>query len=144
MIAATAMAAAPSPGSHTCASVGGVRRAVFFAIDNNLNNDAHWRLVWCPAHFLAHRVFSERSQRPVKNACLTSLVQCGSSKWVCRTFTEQRKETMVVFGLILLIIGFVLAFKILWTIGMIFLLVGLVLWAMGALGHAVGGRRHYY
>jgi hypothetical protein len=51
---------------------------------------------------------------------------------------------MVVFGLILLIIGFVLAFKILWTIGTIVLLVGLVLWAMGALGHAVGGRRHYY
>jgi uncharacterized membrane protein HdeD (DUF308 family) len=51
---------------------------------------------------------------------------------------------MVVFGLILLIIGFVLAFKILWSIGMILLLVGLVLWAMGALGHAVGGRRHYY
>ena len=37
---------------------------------------------------------------------------------------------MVVFGLILLIIGFVLAFKI--------------LWALGAAGHAVGGRRHYY
>jgi hypothetical protein len=51
---------------------------------------------------------------------------------------------MVVFGLILLIIGFVLAIKLLWTIGMIVLLVGLVLWAMGALGHAVGGRRHYY
>jgi len=40
---------------------------------------------------------------------------------------------MIVFGLILLIIGFVLAFKVLWTIGMIVLLVGLVLWAMGAL-----------
>ena len=51
---------------------------------------------------------------------------------------------MVVFGLILLIIGFVLAIKLLWTIGMFVLLVGLVLWAMGALGHAVGGRRHYY
>jgi uncharacterized membrane protein len=65
-------------------------------------------------------------------------------KWARRTFTEQRKETMVVFGLILLIIGFVLAFKILWTIGMIFLIVGLVLWAMGALGHAIGGHKHYY
>jgi hypothetical protein len=51
---------------------------------------------------------------------------------------------MIVFGLILLIIGFVLAFKILWSIGMIVLLVGLVLWALGALGHAVGGRRHYF
>ncbi len=51
---------------------------------------------------------------------------------------------MVVFGLILLIIGFVLAFKLLWTIGMIVLLIGLVLWVLGALGHAVGGRKHYY
>jgi len=51
---------------------------------------------------------------------------------------------MIVFGLILLLIGFVLAVKILWSIGMIVLLVGLVLWALGALGHAVGGRRHYY
>ena len=51
---------------------------------------------------------------------------------------------MVVFGLFLLIIGFVLAVKILWSIGMIVLLVGLVLWALGAAGHAVGGRRHYY
>jgi hypothetical protein len=51
---------------------------------------------------------------------------------------------MAVFGLILLIIGFVLAIKILWTIGIIVLLVGLVLWALGAAGHAVGGRRHYY
>ena len=51
---------------------------------------------------------------------------------------------MVVFGLILPIIGFVLAVKILWSIGMIVLLVGLVLWVLGAAGHAVGGRKHYY
>jgi hypothetical protein len=51
---------------------------------------------------------------------------------------------MIVFGLILLIIGFVLAFKILWSIGMILLLVGLVMWILGSLGHAVGGRKHYY
>jgi uncharacterized protein DUF6131 len=51
---------------------------------------------------------------------------------------------MIVFGLILLLIGFVLAVPILWSIGMIVLLVGLVLWALGTLGHAVGGRKHYY
>lgn len=51
---------------------------------------------------------------------------------------------MIVFGLILLIIGFGLAFKILWSIGMILLLVGLALWALGTLGHAVGGPRRYY
>jgi uncharacterized membrane protein len=51
---------------------------------------------------------------------------------------------MIVFGLILPIIGFVLAFKILWSNGMIVLLVGLVLWALGTLGHALGGRKHYH
>lgn len=56
--------------------------------------------------------------------------------------TKDRK--MAVFGLILLLIGFVLGIPILWTIGLIVLVVGLVLWALGGLGHAVGGRRHYF
>lgn len=51
---------------------------------------------------------------------------------------------MVIFGLILLLIGFVTGVTILWTIGMIVLIVGLVLWLLGAMGHAVGGRRHYF
>jgi hypothetical protein len=51
---------------------------------------------------------------------------------------------MIVLGIILLIVGFVLSIPILWTIGVILLLVGLVLWIMGSVGHAVGGRRHYY
>jgi hypothetical protein len=51
---------------------------------------------------------------------------------------------VVIFGLILLLIGFVTGITILWTIGMIVLIVGLVLWLLGTLGHAVGGRRHYY
>ena len=51
---------------------------------------------------------------------------------------------MIVFGLILLLIGFVTGIAILWTVGVIVLIVGLVLWALGAAGHAVGGRRHYF
>jgi hypothetical protein len=51
---------------------------------------------------------------------------------------------MIIFGLILLLIGFVAGIPIVWTIGMIVLLVGLVLWALGTMGHAVRGRRHYY
>ncbi|HVC23572.1 MAG TPA: DUF6131 family protein [Candidatus Dormibacteraeota bacterium] len=51
---------------------------------------------------------------------------------------------MIVLGLILLIVGFVLAIPILWTIGVILLLIGLALWVLGSVGHAVGGRRHYY
>jgi hypothetical protein len=51
---------------------------------------------------------------------------------------------VIIFGLILLLIGFVTGIAIVWTIGMIVLLVGLVLWLLGAMGHAIGGRRHYY
>jgi len=51
---------------------------------------------------------------------------------------------MIVFGVILLIIGFVLSIPLLWTIGVILLLIGLALWIMGSVGHAVGGRRHYF
>jgi len=51
---------------------------------------------------------------------------------------------VIIIGLILLLIGFVTGIAIVWTIGVIVLVVGLVLWLLGALGHAVGGRRHYY
>lgn len=51
---------------------------------------------------------------------------------------------MIVFGVILLIIGFVLSIPLLWTIGVILLLIGLALWVLGSMGHAVGGRRHYF
>jgi Family of unknown function (DUF6131) len=51
---------------------------------------------------------------------------------------------MIVLGLILLIIGFVAKIAILWTIGIIVLVVGLILALLGATGRAVGGRRHYW
>ena len=51
---------------------------------------------------------------------------------------------MIIFGLVLLLIGFVTGIAIVWTIGVIVLVVGLALWLLGSLGHAIGGRRHYY
>ncbi|MET9640116.1 MULTISPECIES: DUF6131 family protein [Streptomyces] len=51
---------------------------------------------------------------------------------------------MIVLGVILLIIGFITGISILWTIGVILVVIGLVLWLLGAVGHAVGGRKHYY
>ncbi|MFF0338922.1 DUF6131 family protein [Kribbella sp. NPDC054772] len=51
---------------------------------------------------------------------------------------------MLVLGLILLLLGFLLHISILWTIGIVLLLVGAVLWLLGATGRAVGGRRHWY
>ncbi|MFJ6754640.1 MULTISPECIES: DUF6131 family protein [unclassified Streptomyces] len=51
---------------------------------------------------------------------------------------------MIILGIILLIVGWLLGISILWTIGIILLVIGAVLWILGAVGHEVGGRRHYY
>ncbi|GAA4079121.1 MULTISPECIES: DUF6131 family protein [Streptomyces] len=51
---------------------------------------------------------------------------------------------MIVLGIILLVVGFVAGISILWTIGIILLVVGAILWLLGSVGHAVGGRRHYW
>ena len=51
---------------------------------------------------------------------------------------------MIILGVILLVIGYVASIAILWTIGTLLIVVGVILWILGALGHAVGGRRHYW
>jgi hypothetical protein len=51
---------------------------------------------------------------------------------------------VIILGVILLLLGLVLAAPILWTIGVILLLIGAVLWVAGAAGHEVAGRRHYW
>jgi hypothetical protein len=51
---------------------------------------------------------------------------------------------MIILGIILLVIGFIAKIAILWTIGIILLVVGLILVALGSVGRAVGGRRHYW
>ena len=51
---------------------------------------------------------------------------------------------MIVLGVILLIIGFITKVPIIWTLGVIAVVIGAVLFILGALGHAVGGRKHYY
>ncbi|MEV7611857.1 DUF6131 family protein [Streptomyces sp. NPDC089799] len=51
---------------------------------------------------------------------------------------------MIILGVILLIVGWLLGLSIFWTIGIILVVIGLILWVLGAVGHAVGGRKHYY
>ncbi|HEY2656846.1 MAG TPA: DUF6131 family protein [Solirubrobacteraceae bacterium] len=51
---------------------------------------------------------------------------------------------MIVLGVILLIIGFIATIPILWTIGIVLVVVGLILALLGRTGRAVGGRAHYY
>jgi Family of unknown function (DUF6131) len=51
---------------------------------------------------------------------------------------------MILLGIVLLIIGFVAKVAILWTLGILVLVIGAVLAILGSMGRAVGGRRHYY
>lgn len=51
---------------------------------------------------------------------------------------------MIVLGIILLIIGLIAKISILWTIGIIVLVIGAVLFLLGLAGREIGGRRHWY
>ena len=51
---------------------------------------------------------------------------------------------MITVGIILLLVGILAKVGILWTLGVILLVVGGVVVLMGSLGHEIGGRRHYY
>jgi uncharacterized membrane protein len=51
---------------------------------------------------------------------------------------------MIIVGLVLMLIGFVSGIPVLWSIGILVALIGLVLLLLGAAGREVGGRRHYY
>ncbi|GGF36439.1 hypothetical protein GCM10011519_07460 [Marmoricola endophyticus] len=51
---------------------------------------------------------------------------------------------MIILGVILIIIGAVANIPILYTIGAILAIVGVVLWVLGATGRAVGGRKHWF
>jgi hypothetical protein len=51
---------------------------------------------------------------------------------------------MIVLGIICLIIAAIFNIGILWAIGVILLVLGVIFWILGAMGRAVGGRRHYY
>ena len=51
---------------------------------------------------------------------------------------------MIVLGVILLILGWILSIPILWTIGIILIVVGAVLYLLGSVGRPIGPRRHYW
>jgi hypothetical protein len=45
---------------------------------------------------------------------------------------------------VLLVVGLVAGIPILETIGFILLVIGAILWVLGSMGRAVGGRKHYF
>jgi uncharacterized membrane protein HdeD (DUF308 family) len=57
---------------------------------------------------------------------------------------SSREASVIILGIVLLVVGFLLAIPILWTLGIILVVVGVILVLLGTAGHAIGGRRHYY
>jgi len=51
---------------------------------------------------------------------------------------------LITVGVVLLILAIIFNSAILWIIGGILAVLGVIFWILGALGRAVGGRRHYY
>ncbi|NUR73450.1 MAG: hypothetical protein HOU81_21740 [Hamadaea sp.] len=51
---------------------------------------------------------------------------------------------MLIAGVVLLLLGWLLHVGILQTLGIILLIVGAVLYLLGAVGRPVMGRRHYW
>jgi hypothetical protein len=51
---------------------------------------------------------------------------------------------MIVLGVLCLILGLIFGVGILWTIGIILIVVGIILWVLGTMDRAVGPRRHYW
>jgi Family of unknown function (DUF6131) len=50
---------------------------------------------------------------------------------------------MIIIGVILLVSEFLLKIPIVWTIGILVLVIGLIPLLLGATGHAIAARRHY-
>ena len=53
-------------------------------------------------------------------------------------------RSVLILGLLLLLLGYLIGVGILQTLGIILVVVGAVLWILGAMGRPVGGRRHYW
>jgi fatty acid desaturase len=70
-------------------------------------------------------------------------LECGAARFAL-TASDGDGGIMFTLGVVFLLLGFLLGVPVLWTLGVILLVVGAVLWLMGAVGHEVGGRRHYY
>ena len=51
---------------------------------------------------------------------------------------------MIIVGVVVLLLGVLLGIPILWTIGLVLAIVGVVFLVLGGIGRPVGGRRHFY
>ena len=106
---------------------------------------------------LGHRVLLSQGQRR-SSTRIAPLGTCSTSsrsisnRWPATTtdrvapdnFPERGRYTLIILGIVCLVLGAIFDLGILWFIGAVLVIVGVIFWILGALGRAVGGRRHYY
>lgn len=51
---------------------------------------------------------------------------------------------MIVLGVVLAVIGWIVGIPVLWTIGLVLVVLGLILLAIGSAGRTIAGRRYWY
>jgi Family of unknown function (DUF6131) len=51
---------------------------------------------------------------------------------------------MIILGIILLVLGYLLPMYLLTYIGWILVVIGVILWILGAVGRPVAGRRYWF
>jgi len=51
---------------------------------------------------------------------------------------------VILLGVLLLVLGFVLGINILWTLGIVLLVIGVLLLVLGSVGHPIGGRNYWW
>ena len=51
---------------------------------------------------------------------------------------------MIVIGVVLLVLGFIFSIHLLWILGILALVIGVILAIAGFAGREVAGRRHWY
>jgi hypothetical protein len=98
---------------------------------------------------LAMALVSRKGRWTVSSALLTGrrappmfgFDQFGNSS---QDHTTSDRSTMIILGIILLLIGYFTGLSILYTIGGILVVVGIVLWILGAVGRPVGGRKVWF
>ncbi len=74
----------------------------------------------------------------------TGVTQGSCREGSYRGSTTSWRFVVIVLGVILLLIGFIAKIAIVWTLGIVALVVGAILAIAGAAGRELGGRRHWY
>ena len=76
---------------------------------------------------------------------LLALESVGFAVWVAPAIhLEGHDFAMTMLGIVLPVLGFFLALPLLWSIGVVLLVIGLELMVLGKLGHAIGVRRYIF